>query len=102
MKIILGERFNRTINAYDKDIKENGADKIPLFVNSYDRKYMLDFKVVDLAKANTFITAVLSNPETYAEIEDKFGIRIESIRYNTNVEDVKNVLREALEKLENM
>ena len=102
MKIILGERFNSTINNIDRDIKEEGVDNIPLAVNSYDRKYMLDFKVVDLAKANTFITAVLTNPETYAEIEDKLGIRIEALKYNTNVENVKNVLREALEKLENM
>lgn len=102
MKIILGERFLRTINSCNKDIKERGADNIPLFVNNYSSKYMLDFKVIDLAKANTFIHAVLSHPETAKEIEDKLGISITAIRYNTDVEDVKNVLREALERLENM
>lgn len=103
MKIILDEKEQSVINRVDEDIKERGND-IPLYVNQYNTKYMLDFTVVDLAKANLFISSVLgrSYPETVKEIEDKLGIHITALRYDTDVEDVKNVLREALARLENM
>ena len=104
MKFILEETNKRLIDNINEDIKS--GEMPPLFVSEFDRKYCLEFKIIDIAKANSFIMDMMThNPDIRKEIEDKLGIEVTAVKYdngNAQVDNLKSLLREVLERLENM
>lgn len=106
MKIILEKGEKNLIDNINKDLEDN--KEIPfLFINKKGSKYYLEFECDDIAKANTFVMYMMSpNKEMQENIRENFGINITAFSYcspkEREIENLKNILRETLEKLENM
>lgn len=104
MRFELSEKDKRFIEGVNKDLSE--GENIPLFINEVGRRYYINFECLDVAKANLFALILLSsNPETEKNVEEVLGIRVNSLNYfdgDTRIGELKNYLREFLEKLEGM
>lgn len=105
MKIILEEREKNLIDNINKDLEDN--KDIPLFINKKGSKYYLEFECDDVAKANTFAMYMMApNKEIQENIRENFGINITAFSYcspkEREIENLKNVLRETLDTLENL
>lgn len=105
MKFILEERDKILIDNINKDLEEN--KDIPLFVNKKGGKYYLEFECDDIAKANAFVMYMMApNEEIHENIRENFGIDITAFSYSNpkdrEIENLKNMLRETLDKLEKL
>lgn len=95
MKIVLEDREKDYIKRINESLSTDNP--IPVFCGE-KKGYSLSFDVVDIAKANTFVSYLMTpNTETVKEIEDTLGVRITSINYVTG--DIK--LNELKAKLQN-
>lgn len=106
MKIILEETEKNLIDNINKDLEDN--KDIPfLFINKKGSKYYLEFECDDIAKANAFAMYMMApNEEIRENIRENFGINIIAFSYcspkEREIENLKNVLRETLDTLENL
>lgn len=100
MKIILEEREKKLAENINKDL-ENG-ENIPLFLPRKNTKYYLEFTCNDIGKANAFANYFMRPDEN--NISKELGIDITAINYSpgAKIETVKNILTDALRKLEEL
>lgn len=105
MKIILEEREKNLIDNINKDIEEN--KDVPLLINKKGGKYYLEFECDDIVKASVFAAQMMGpNIQTIDNIRETLGINIIAFSYSNpqgrSIENLKNVLRETLNTLENL
>lgn len=106
MKFILEERDERLINAINKDIEAGiDLDTLPLYVSRTDKKYYIEFKCSDTAKANNFINFLMNpNPEIQQYVKDSLGIDVLALNFRGlgDLSELKNDLQKLITKLDNM
>lgn len=104
MKIEFEEKDIKRIDGINEDIANNQSPI--LFVNEVGKNYYINFECVDIAKANNFIWMLMTeNKDIKKEIEDKFGIKINSINYcegDNKLHTLKAYLKRFLDELEFM
>jgi len=104
MKIELDERDLKYINNVNEDL-ENGEEPI-LFVNTLTNDYYINFRCVDLAKANNFIGMLLCPRDNMKNlVEENFGIKVNSLNFcegDHKLSTLKSYLKEFMEKLDNI
>ena len=101
MKIELEESDINYINRVNEDLDAR-LNSIPLLCNEINKNYNINFTCLDRAKANSFILGLCS-PHMAKEIEEKFGIRINSINYchgDNKLTELKDYLQTFLNELE--
>lgn len=102
MKIELDKKDINFINRINEDL--SNGENVPIYINNIGKDYYLNFKCLDIAKANAFIMYFM-HPNNTKEIEEKFGIQINSINYcdgDNKLSELKSYLREFLNKLDNI
>ena len=104
MNITMNENDKIFIDNVNEDLRENKKDCI-LVVNNTDVQYSLNFKVLDVAKANAFLYSIVLQPDPNKlnEIKDTIGIEFTSISYNhIEKEKIKSILQNAIRELDLM
>lgn len=102
MKILLEERDINYINRVNEDLA-NG-ELPPLFMNEVGKDYYINLTCLDIAKANSFILDLCA-PAKVEEMEEKFGIRFNSINYchgDNKLIELKDYLQRFLDDLNNV
>ena len=107
MKFVLEERDEKFINGLNKDIAENKNNTpfVPLSVDDMDKRYYIEFKCSDIAKANNFILTLLNHNEEFQQhIKDTLGIDVLALNYRGlgDISDIKEDLIKVVNKLERM
>ena len=103
MKISITEKDISFIKNVNEELTE-GKNPI-LFVQEQGKEYGITFEVIDVAKANAFLSSIVMNCNTDAqkEVEDTIGIRFKALKYSDTVkQDVVRVLKEAIDRIEHM
>lgn len=104
MKFILDEDDNEFIESVNKDLEEGNTPPIP--INQIGGKYYIEFKCLDIAKANNFVLNIASsNDDIQKEIEEKCGISVNFFSYSNpdrKIDSIKEILKRVLYELENM
>lgn len=103
MKIIFEDGEKEYIQRINANL--NTDNPVPVFCGE-KRSYSISFDVVDIAKANAFISFLMSpTEEKQKEIEQMIGINIKSVNYQSGdlkLANLKSMLRKFLEELENV
>lgn len=102
MKFEFDESDLKRIKNINDDLKE-GKEPMLLVYNE-GKDYFINFSCVDVAKANNFIGMLLCpNKEIQNDIEEKFGIRINSLNFcegDTKISTLKEYLKKFIEDLD--
>lgn len=106
MKFILEKGDENIINGINKDINDGiDLDTLPLYLSRTDKKYYIEFKCADIAKANAFICLLMNpKPEIQQYVKDSLGIDVLALNFRGlgDLTDIKEDLRKLLDKLEDM
>ena len=104
MKIEFEEKDLTLIDNINKDL--DAGEKPILFVNEVDRQYFISFTCKDIAKANAFIRGLIRNQDfNNKELEEKFGIMIDSINYcegDLKAKKLKSLLQDFITELDKL
>lgn len=103
MKIELDENDIKYINRVNQDLADGECP--PLFCE-IGKDYYINFTCLDRAKANNFILSLCApNPDITKEVEEKFGVRFNSINYckgDNKITELKGLLQSFLNALDNI
>ena len=102
MDIIMSDKDKIFIDNVNEDLKENKNECI-LIANEIGKDYSLNFKVLDIAKANAFLYSIVLQQDTekLKEIRDTIGIEFTSISYGyREKERIKSILKDAIREID--
>ena len=106
MKFILEKCDENLINNINKDINAGvDLDTLPVYLSRTDKRYYIEFKCNDIAKANNFICLLMNpNPEIQQYVKDSLGIDVLGLNFRGigDISELKEDVLKLLNKLERM
>lgn len=105
MKIIFDEKDKSFAERINTALEEDNDEIFPLLLSRKGTKYYLEFECTDIGKANAFAWNFMrSNCKDVLELEEEIGIKVTAINYSigSKIDETRNILQEAIDKINNL